>query len=159
MKKKHYLLTLILVLAFAWFLATVFVDFFAVPNVFRTVSSRDEASSLGVIIFSRFNYIECILGFLIAFLSIKLFTSKMLSKKLFLIPTFLLIVFPLIYTFSFSPNIKYYNEQKIELGEDSAVQEKLDLFHKLYVRVDSVKLLMLLYTVVYSNVLLLAKED
>lgn len=159
MKKKHYILTLILTLTFSWFLATIFVDFFAVPNVFRTVSTRAEAASLGVILFSKFNFIECLLAFGLAACAIGLYFKKLITRKIFILPIIFLIIFPITYTFIFSPNIKYYNDQKIELGENEAVQEKLDLYHKLYVRADSVKLLALLYVIIYSNILLLAKED
>lgn len=159
MKKKHYLLSIILTLTFSWFLATIFIDFFAVPNVFRTVSTRAEAASLGVIIFSKFNLIECILATILVFVSLRLLLQKLVTRKTFILPIIFLIIFPITYTFIFSPNIKFYNNQKIELGEDTQTQEKLDLYHKLYVRADSAKLLALLYVIVYSNILMLAKED
>lgn len=147
-----------LMLVASWFVATIFIDFFAVPNVFRTVSSRDEASSLGVIIFSKFNLFELIFALLISLTIFKDYVKNN-GKKVLLSFSFLLLIFPALYNFQYSPMIKKNNELKIQNGEDETVQANLDFYHKLYVRTDAVKLFILLYVLVHGNIILAKREE
>ncbi len=132
---------------FAWFLASFFIDIMAVPLVFQNVSSRDEAARLGVLIFSRFNIVEMILVIL-------LITSVYFShfKKSFKIRTSILtIIFPLYYISFLTQKIASLNEEKINAIDEkilSEIQVSLDFYHHLYVRMDGIKLLIILFLLI-----------
>ncbi len=158
MKKQQLYLLWTLCLAFAWFTATVFIDFFAVPEVFRQVSSRNEAAALGIAIFTKFNYIELIVSILMIITSGLLLFKEKISKAL-LILSALLIIFPGAYAFKLSPEIKKYNGLKVEDPYSEQIQTQLDFYHHIYVKADSAKLLLLLGVVIYTNILLIRKEE
>lgn len=137
-RNSHQSLALALAFCLSWMLATIFIDFLAVPAVFQTVTSRDEAASLGVTIFTRFNYIEIILALFLCILSVK-------SKRII---SLVLIVFPLLYGLYLSPNIDKMNKLKMATIDEDPKMEKiqadLDFYHNFYVKADSAKLLLLI---------------
>lgn len=148
MKKKHVLLSLIFGICLAWFFATVFIDFIAVPNVFRTVSSLKEAGTLGGIIFTSFNIIEMIFAVLIIVLSTlykKKGSKATIVLKILAASTFVLAI---VYTTTLSPGIRDTNIAKSNYThtdeEYQVLEEKLRTYHSLYVKLDSYKLLALL---------------
>ena len=138
-------LSLILIpsILFAWFIATFFIDILAVPAVFQNVSSRDEAARLGVLIFKRFNFVELVFSIgLLVFFYFSDF-KKMITVRV----TAICAAFPIIYTILLTPKIVQYNEAKINAIDEAKleiIQQSLDLYHGLYVKMDSVKLILLL---------------
>ena len=138
-------LSLILIpsILFAWFIATFFIDILAVPAVFQNVSSRDEAARLGVLIFKRFNFVE--LFFSVSLLVFFYFSEfkKMISVRVTAICT----LFPITYTILLTPKIVQYNEAKINAIDEvklEVIQMSLDFYHGIYVKMDTVKLIILL---------------
>ncbi|EQC46182.1 DUF4149 domain-containing protein [Bacteriovorax sp. Seq25_V] len=157
--KKFKLYTIwVLCLSFAWFTATVFIDFFAVPEVFKQVSSRNEAAALGISIFTKFNYIELVVAMLMILSSFFLAFKEKFKKTLMILCT-VLILFPGAYALKLSPEIKKYNRLKVEDPYSEVIQAELDFYHHIYVKADSVKLILLLAVIIYSNVILIRKED
>lgn len=136
--KKSLLFGVSFGLALTWLVATLFIDFVAVPAVFSTVTSRDDAAALGIKIFTRFNYVELIVAVALILLS--------RSKRLFV--SVGLLIFPILYTFLLSPNIDRLNNDKVNLLDEDPkmemVQKELDLYHNFYVKADSVKILVLI---------------
>lgn len=59
-KTDDFLFKVVLIFLGGWFFSTIVVDFFAVPNVFRTVTNLYEAGRVGIKIFARFNILELI---------------------------------------------------------------------------------------------------
>lgn len=145
--KKHVLLGLILSFSLSWLFATIFIDFIAAPNIFRNVSSLKEAGTLGGIIFTSFNIIELILAVLVIVASF-LLRSKGLGGKVLKILSLSTLVLAIIYTFKLSPGIRDAQIAKsnyVHTDEEYQVfEEKLNSYHKSYVRLDSFKLLALL---------------
>jgi len=133
-----YTIVLSVGLSLTWLVTTMFIDFAAVPSVFSTVTSRDDAAALGITIFKKFNYVEIVVGILLI-----LFTRR----KIKIFSTFLVLI-PLLYTLYLSPAITKFNSQKANLIEEDPkmekVQESLDFYHNFYVRLDSVKIILLL---------------
>jgi hypothetical protein len=125
-------------LALTWLVATIFIDFVAVPAVFSTITSRDDAAELGIKIFTRFNYIEIAVAVLLL----------VLSRGRKLIAASSLVLFPILYISLLSPNIDRLNNDKINLLDEDPkmekVQEDLDFYHNFYVKADSVKILLLI---------------
>ncbi|MEE3079213.1 MAG: hypothetical protein VX341_07755 [Bdellovibrionota bacterium] len=132
----------------AWLLSTVFIDLMAVPLVFQTVSSRDEASLLGVGIFKMFNHLE------IVFILSSLFFMKLssiFSLNDFLLKISYLLFFPFFYSFYLTNKIVSLNASKMNEIDDAKlqiIQKDLDFFHQLYVRLDSVKIFILIFSII-----------
>ncbi|OIQ17076.1 MAG: hypothetical protein BM556_12735 [Bacteriovorax sp. MedPE-SWde] len=150
MKNKYHLsLALLLGLSLSWLVASVFIDFFAAPAIFSTITSRDEAASLGVKVFTLFNYVELLVA--VAILSIVLMMTSV-KKVRNMLASLILLIFPILYTFILSPNLDKLNNEKANLMEDDIkmelVQSSLDFYHNFYVRADSVKILGLLAFVI-----------
>ncbi len=144
MQKKTYFLLILPALIFSWFIATVFIDMMAVPLVFQTVSSRDEAASLGVQIFRRFNVVELIL---FASISLCFYASKIFSLKGYLLRFSYLGLFPIFYFSYLTDKIVHFNRLKtneIDNTKLETIQASLDLYHHLYVRLDTLKIFLLL---------------
>ena len=143
MNKRTYFLLIIPAIVLSWLLATIFIDIMAVPLVFQNVSSRDEAATLGVLIFKRFNNIELTLFFLGSLL---IFFSGIFKLKNYLIKFFPLGLFPITYTFFLTDKITHYNKLKMNEIDDTrleVIQQSLDFYHHLYVRLDMIKIILL----------------
>ncbi|EPZ51479.1 PF13664 domain protein [Bacteriovorax sp. BAL6_X] len=145
--KKHVLLSLIFGVCLSWFFATVFIDFIAAPNIFRNVSSLKEAGTLGGIIFTSFNIIEMIFAVL---LIIATFLYRKKGKTTFIMKFIAVttLVLAIVYTTQLSPGIRDSQIAKSNYThtdeEYQVFEDKLRGYHKLYVRLDSYKLLALL---------------
>ena len=136
--KLKYSIPLAIGLVITWLVTTVFIDFVAVPAVFTTVTSRDDAASLGIKIFTKYNFIE--IGVCLALIIL----SRYRTRKFFI----LMLAIPLFYSFHLSPSIDKYNNLKANLIDEDpkmeSVQRELDYYHNFYVRLDSVKILLLI---------------
>jgi len=130
-----------------WLGLTCFLDFFAVPTVFRTLSSREEAGKLGMIFFSTFNYLEIILSLGLA-TSAFLFKDEIKWKKTFWSTCGGLLVLTLIYSFHMSPKIISVNEKKYQMEEGTpeyrVLEREHQFYHGLFRKTDTVKILSLL---------------
>lgn len=131
-----------------WLGLTCFIDFVAVPKAFQIISSRQEAGSLGMIIFHTFNKMEiffavCLLG------GAWFFRKWVVYKKVFFLGLSFLFTLSLVYNFHMTPTIINSNKEKYELEESDPQYKILDerhqRYHKLFRTTDSAKILILLW--------------
>ena len=148
MNLRKYSLILLPALLVTWFVATMFIDMMAVPLVFQNISSRDEAALVGVGVFKRFNNIELIV-FLLSALLMKF--TNIFSMKDFLLKLSYLAFFPFYYFFFLTNKIVSLNAKKMNEIDYKAlelIQIDLDFYHQLYVRLDSIKIILILISVI-----------
>ena len=137
----------------AWFVATIFIDFFAVMAVFKNVSSIFEAGQVGMYVFTSFNKFEFIFSIILVALSFLYghpckkinWTGKTISIILFLLAGY--------YLFFLSPTISALTIQMHEVGIGNVGYETLEqthqVFHKRYISLDSIKLLLLVVQIIF----------
>lgn len=132
-----------------WLGATVAVDFFAVPAVFQNVSNLNEAAGVGMSVFARFNTLELILSIVLLILWPLAHRLKFKSKKhatIFIFEFFLLIL-ATSYFFYFTPEITKLSLAKANAFEESErqmLEHSIATLHSLYIKLDSLKLIILL---------------
>lgn len=133
-----------------WIGMTCLIDFVAVPAVFRNVSSRQEAGTLGMIIFNTFNYVEVVFAVLFASCTF-LFKEKIKLKKTYGFLCTFLILLSLTYAFYMSPRITEVNRVKWNLQEGTREYQVLNqehqFLHSTFRKTDSVKILILLFLI------------
>jgi hypothetical protein len=143
-----------LVLASSWLGWTVLVDFFIIPTVFATVHDFFLAGELGIAVFSKLNRLEII----VATILMSLFAIEVHQTHRQKIGFFLSILSWIIVMFYFT----YLTDKIIELtvlwkkvdaegGLGIAgiidVQQEHQFFHRMYVGLDSLKLLILSFII------------
>jgi hypothetical protein len=136
-----------LVLLGMWLGITCLIDFLAVPAAFRNISSRQEAGTLGMILFNTFNYIE--VGFSLMLGTSFIFYKKLVKRvKLHGATCIFLLLLSLTYAFYMSPRISEVNRQKWELSESSpeykVLEKEHQFLHSTFRKTDSIKILILL---------------
>jgi uncharacterized membrane protein (UPF0136 family) len=150
MSKKNIYYSSFLTLVSLWWGWTVLVDFFVVPTVFKTINDFFNAGELGIALFSRLNALELIVStLLIVVTGLKLKQSKQV------LPHFILAIIGfsiVMYYFAFlTPKIIALTDLWREaektgvtvIGNIPDIQQEHQFFHKLYIRIDSVKLIIL----------------
>lgn len=140
----------VLVLLAIWWGWTVLIDFFVIPNVFRTLSNFFEAGDLGVIVFSKLNNLELILATILVAI-VAYLCSK--NKKLLplLLGSVLLWIIAMTYFSFLSPKITELTAlwKKADAAGSMAIagyadiQQEHQFYHKLYIGIDTVKLLLI----------------
>ncbi len=130
-----------------WLGLTCFLDFIAVPTVFRTISSRQQAGELGMLLFHTFNKAEILFSLILLSCGL-IFRKKVLDHKLFFCSLISLVILTFIYTFHMSPTIIATNKAKYELEESDPQYQVLERthqsYHGLFRKTDTVKILTLL---------------
>jgi hypothetical protein len=129
-----------------WWGWTVLTDFFIVPSVFKMVPDFFTAGELGMTLFRKLNLLELVLAIFILALSLMPKRSKFLIS---LSP--LLLIIASVYFFYLTPKIQTLTDwwkEAESLGVSSLhgiadIQQEHQKFHKLYVSIDAVKLLLL----------------
>lgn len=133
-----------------WLGMTCLIDFVAVPAVFRNISSRQEAGTLGMIIFNSFNYAEVVFAIIFAGLTFT-YRNKVKWKKTYMGISLFLFILSCLYAFYMSPRISEVNKQKWALSENTEEYRVLDqehqFLHKTFRKTDSVKILILLFLI------------
>jgi hypothetical protein len=137
-----------------WRALTCFIDFIAVPTAFKTISSRQEAGELGMIIFHTFNKVEILFSFILLGCGYS-FRKWVVYKKSFFSSLGLLVILAFVYTFHMTPTIIESNKKKYELDESDPQYMVLDKthqsYHSLFRKTDSVKILVL-FTILISAI-------
>ena len=132
----------------AWLVATIFIDFFAVMAVFKNVSNIFEAGTVGMYVFSSFNKFEIFFGVSLLTVSFMNPLSNKKIKQLMIILSLILLTIALYYNFFLSPKISELTIQMHEIGLGNEgydlTENSHQIFHKRYVSLDSLKLLLLL---------------
>lgn len=148
------MLRLVFGLIVAWFATSCLIDFVAVPTVFRTVSKLAEAGAVGMTIFSKYNVVEVVCGLIILIYSLKSVMLKGIGRKVFALCSVVVFGIALAYQFHVSPSIiKINNERaKYEMEEEQYKELTIthNFYHKLYVRMDSVKVSLLLVMMIMA---------
>lgn len=143
-----------------WLGLTCFLDFFAVPTVFRNVSSRQEAGTIGMILFLALNKMEILFSLILGATAWN-FRNTIKWKKTFWASIGGLFVLTLVYTFHMSPMIIESNKQKYEVEEGSPEYQKLEathlFYHNLFRKTDGTKILVLL--VLFGSTLRRREEE
>ncbi len=133
-----------------WLGMTCLIDFVAVPAAFRNISSREEAGTLGMILFNTFNYVEVVFSLLFGG-CFWFFKDKIKWKKAYSLITVFLFLLSLTYAFYMSPRISEVNKQKWNLMEDSpeykVLEKEHQFLHSTFRKTDSVKILILLFLI------------
>ena len=131
-----------------WLTMTCFVDFMVVPTVFRTVTELFVAGSLGIKVFTAFNYFEVVfaVGILGIFLS---FLKQKSIYKVEIIVSVLLMFIAIFYITYLTPKISeltvmWENADQFVPGTKTAASEMHAFYHDFYIKMDSVKLILLL---------------
>ncbi len=154
------MLVLSVILSSMWLAWTLLVDFFVIPAVFAQVPDFFMAGHLGITVFTRLNQLEFPLASLLFLLSI-LQVKKYTTPKLLIPLCFLLLGIAGLYLFSLTPKLTMlteaweYAERMGTLGlagED--VQQLHQSYHRTYVALDSVKILLLLIHITVIGVFL-----
>jgi hypothetical protein len=159
-KPTHALCVISLILTSVWLAWTVLVDFFVVPSVFQNIPEVFMAGNLGVVLFSKLNHLEFPIASILFALAYW-HTRKTGTLKLVILTSFVTLGIAAIYLFSLTPKLASltaaweYAEKVGTLGpagED--VQQLHQNYHRTYVALDSVKLLLLLIQLTVLGVFL-----
>jgi uncharacterized membrane protein (UPF0136 family) len=150
MSNKNYSYSLFLTLVSLWWGWTVLVDFFMLPAVFKTVNDFFNAGELGMTLFSQLNALELIVSsLLIVVTALKLKQSKKILPFFILtLAAFSIVIFYLAFL---TPKIVALTDLWREaeklgasgIGNIPDIQQEHQFFHKLYIRIDTVKLIIL----------------
>ncbi len=142
---------IMLVLVTAWAAWTALVDFFLVPAVFATIPDFFLAGEMGIQVFTRLNQLEFPLACgLFACTAVAVKRAQL--PKWLLTGNLLLVGIAGVYLFSLTPKISEltaawaYADKMGTLGTAGIVdvQQLHQSYHRMYVAMDTVKLLLLL---------------
>lgn len=137
----------------AWLALTCFVDFLAVPAVFRESSSRIDAGNIGIVVFSSINKIELVFSVLMLLCAF-LFRSAVQWRKTFFATLIALLALIVVYNVHMTPQVEKQTLLMRDFEEGSPEYQKAEethyFYHSLYRKTDSAKILTLLSLVVFS---------
>lgn len=138
----------------AWFFLSSFVDFIVIPGAFRVIGDVFKAGTLGISVFSTLNKIEVLLGATLVFSLLKSYdlaykkVQMLISKVLFSIAVF--------FYYYLTPKIQVLTEKLTAAGVDetakAVVNQDHQFNHSLYVKLDVVKIILLLVLLVLQFV-------
>lgn len=157
---------ILLILTVTWAAWTVLVDFFLVPAIFQIIPDFFLAGEMGIEFFSRLNSLEfplaCILMGLI------IWKLREFPKLKWLVPVnFLLVGIAGIYLFSLTPKLTEltgawaYADKMGTLGAQghTDIQQQHQIYHRVYVITDTVKLALLLFQTVVLGLFLSNRRE
>lgn len=129
-----------------WIAPSVLVDFVAAPSIFRNVSSLQEAGTLGMVIFRAFNTLEVVLA-LGVFVTSLLLMKEQKFKKPWMVLFTTVVILAGVFRFHITPSIIEINKERWELPEESTkyveLSERHNFYHKLYVKLEGTKVILL----------------
>ncbi len=149
MNFRRLLPSILLILLSFWLGWTVLVDFVVVPAVFRNIHNFFEAGDLGIYLFQKLNSLELIVSTFI--LSILIFIFRKNPRALpLLISGIVIFTISLIYFSFLTPKLEALTDmwKLSETGQSIAlsdIQQEHQFFHRIYVTVDSIKILILIF--------------
>lgn len=131
-----------------WLGLTCFLDFYAVPKIFHTIGSLEEAGALGMTLFHTFNKLEVVLALSLAICA-WFFRADIKWKKTFWATMMGLFSLTLVYALHMSPVIIESNTKKYQLESDTleyrAHDLKHDQYHAMFRNTDGAKILVLFF--------------
>jgi uncharacterized membrane protein YozB (DUF420 family) len=145
-----------LILISIWWGWTVIIDFAVVPTVFKIINDFFNAGELGIALFSKLNTLEIIFSSLLIVVSaIHLKNSGRGKIQLALaVAAWMIVMFYFSYL---TPKIIHLSDlwkeaetvQKMGIAGINDIQQEHQFYHRMYVGLDSLKLLML--TILLGN--------
>ncbi len=144
MNTRRLLYSSLLILLSFWLGWTVLVDFVVVPGVFRNIANFFEAGELGIYLFQRLNSLELVVASTVLAILVFIFRSNRRALPL-LIAGFLVLAIVLVYFTWLTPKIEALTALW-KINDD--VQQEHQYFHRLYLIIDSVKILLLVFMMV-----------
>ena len=140
-----------LVILGMWLGMTCLIDFVAVPSAFRNISSRQEAGTLGMIIFTTFNNVEVVFALILGVCTY-FFQKKVAWRKAYLAAVVGLFIIVPLHTFYMSPRIVELNQQKYKLTEGTEEYQVLEnehlFLHNTFRKTDGTKILIILFMII-----------
>lgn len=152
MNSRRILFSSLLILLSLWLGWTALVDFVVVPGVFRNIQNFFEAGDLGIYLFQRLNYLEVVIASAVVALVTFIFRKNRRALPL-LVSSLVVMIIAFTYFTWLIPKITYLTElwKMSEAGKTIAIadiQQEHQFFHRIYVIMDTVKLLVLLFMIV-----------
>lgn len=148
MNSKNRKYPVLIALLSCWIALTIFMDFIAVPTLFRNLGDFFKAGDIGILLFSKLNLLEIILGsFLLGLISLELSRSLKKGYLVFGI-AFILWIISMVYFIFLTPKIsaltalwKQAEAQGLTgLGSIPDLQQEHQFYHRAYIWIDTVKL-------------------
>lgn len=139
-----------IMVASMWLAATVIIDFFVVPAVFKMIDQFFLAGDLGLALFSKFNRIELFLGTTLVSLAAMQLRKDKTWLMIFIVSLFVWML-AMLYLFSLSPKIGELTELWktadsfgiTGIAGIADIQQEHHWYHRLYIILDGIKLLIL----------------
>ncbi len=152
MNMRRLLYSSLLILLSVWLGWTVLVDFIVVPGVFRNIHNFFEAGDLGIYLFQRLNSLEVVVATFVLAVIIFIFRKNRRTLPL-LIAAVMVFLISLVYFSWLIPKIQHLSElwKLSEAGKEIAIadiQQEHQFFHRIYVVMDTIKILILLFMLV-----------
>ena len=150
MTNKRLTYSLFLVLVSIWWAWTVLVDVFIIRTVFQTIDNFFLAGDLGLALFSKLNNLEVVVSTLL--IAILFFQTKKNKNSIFLLILSVMTWLIAMTYFSYlTPKLAYLTElwKKSDLAGLTSmygiadVQQEHQFYHKIYIGLDSIKLILL----------------
>lgn len=151
MNSRRILSSVLLIMLSIWLGWTVLVDFVVVPGVFRNIQNFFEAGDLGIFLFRKLNSLEVILSSAVLVVLIFIFSKNRKALPL-LLSGVVVMVISLVYFSYLTPKLEELTElwKLSEAGKAVAVadvQQEHQFFHRVYVSIDTVKILILSFMI------------
>lgn len=147
----------VIILLAIWWAWTVLVDFFVIPTVFRTIDVFFMAGNLGIVVFSKLNNLEVIVSTaLVAILTFQ--TRKNRKAFLLLSGSLVLWIIAMLYFTYLTPKITELTTLwkqadlvgSLGISHYPDIQQAHQFYHRLYVGIDTFKLLLLTVMLSYG---------
>lgn len=144
----------LLVLLSLWLGWTALVDFVVVPAVFRNINNFFEAGDLGIYLFTRLNFLEVILASMTLVVLVFIFRKNRTALPLLVSGVIVFIIALSYFTFVI-PKLSYLTDlwKMSEAGKTipiADIQQEHQFYHRIYVTMDTVKLLVLSFMLAAS---------
>ncbi len=123
-----------------WLISTILVDFVVVPTLFSQIDDIMHAGTIGVILFTKMNVLEMVFSALILFSTIQMRREK--QAKILLFGASCLAFIALLYYFHLTPRITGLTNLLLVSPSEEVAREH-QFYHDLYVKLDSLKLIIL----------------
>lgn len=151
MNKRRLLSSSLLVLTTLWLGWTALVDFIVVPAVFGHINNFFEAGDLGIFLFTKLNSFEVVIASFTIIVLIFIFRKNRTALPL-LASSVIVFAIALTYFTWLIPKLSYLTElwKMSEAGKTipvADIQQEHQLYHRIYIGMDTVKLIVLLFMV------------
>lgn len=149
MNSRRLLSSILLILLSFWLGWTLLVDFIVVPGVFRNIHNFFEAGDLGIFLFKKLNSLELVVASFV--LAILTFICRKNRRALpLLVSSIIVFGISLVYFNYLTPKLESLTDmwKLSEAGQTIAlsdVQQEHQYFHRIYVTIDSFKILILIF--------------